>query len=131
MTKFPKPKVQYLALRNEISEMIEKGYDIRSIHSLLTSENKISMTYNTLYKYVKNINYKDRSKSPVEIKYSVFNDVDVNQKPKREENKTLSSALEHVENTNEFETKQPKGRIIGSEKQPFGKAEKQEENEHI
>ncbi len=52
MTIFPRVKVQFLALKDEISDLLSKGYTVLDIHNILVEQGKITMSYFSLNNYI-------------------------------------------------------------------------------
>lgn len=46
-------RVEFFAVKEEIQELIQKGYGYKMIHEKLTADKKITMTYTTFYHYLR------------------------------------------------------------------------------
>lgn len=46
-------RVQFLACRAEICDLIEKGHSIKCVHEILIEDNKITMSYTALTSFLK------------------------------------------------------------------------------
>ncbi len=49
---FPKPRVQFLALKDEIFKMRQNGLDVLTTYDLLVKQGKISMSYSSFNNYI-------------------------------------------------------------------------------
>ena len=110
MSEFPKPRVQFLAIKNYTIKKLEKGYDNKSIYTELSKSKKIIMSYNTFNSYVNKYCKLDNSNKEVDIKNN---------------NKLLSE----TSNTNKnFESKinneKRPPNLIGKQVIPFGQKDK-------
>jgi len=46
-------RVQFLACKDEIFDLIEKGYSIANIHEILKENNKVTVSYQTLLRLIR------------------------------------------------------------------------------
>ena len=53
-------RIEFISCKEIINELIDKGYDKRKIHKLLSEENKITMSYATFC--YQNSHYKEKNK---------------------------------------------------------------------
>lgn len=53
-------RVQFLAVENEVRDLISKGYSYKMIHQKLVGEGKITIGYDTFYNYLRKKKKKDQ-----------------------------------------------------------------------
>jgi IS30 family transposase len=46
-------RVEFFAVKEEIQELLQKGYGYKMIHEKLTADEKITIKYITFYQYLK------------------------------------------------------------------------------